>query len=104
MEIEMTTMSLSVSEMAARLTGQVNQTLEYLYNDGYLTVEQYDDLSARLVVCPVRNKPKWFSARILNRFFGEKDSENSWSFPITSIQPARRNEVTEEGNANESDQ
>lgn len=103
MKIETGTIYMDVPELAGRLTNQVHVTLEYLYNDGYLTVEQYDDLTARLVVCPVRNKPKWFGERILNRWWGKEDNENMWVFPVTSMQPARRNEATEEGNENESD-
>ena len=104
--METSTIYMDVPELAGRLTNQVHQTLEYLYNDGYLTVEQYDDLSSRLVVCSVRNKPKWFGEKLLNRWWGkqEEDNENLWVFPITSMQkPDIHNEVIEEGNENESD-
>jgi hypothetical protein len=103
--MEMTTFSMDVSELAARLTCQVHGTLDYLYNDGYLTAEQHDDLSARLIVCPVRNKPKWFGERLLNRFWGkQEDNEHLYIFPITTMQkPYRPDEIIEEGTSNESD-
>ena len=102
--MEITTIRLDVNELAGRLTNQVRDTLYYLYNDGYLTAEQYNDLSSRLVVCPVRNKPKWFGEGILNRLFGkQEDNENLYKFPITTLQPDRPDEIIEEGNENESD-
>ena len=80
-------MIFTVAEYAGNLTEQTRVTLEYLVKNKYLTAEQYDDLSSRLVVATVKNE-KTFGKRILERFFRKEDSTNMYVFPIVSIDHA----------------
>jgi len=74
----------SIDEYAVELTSHSHQTLYWLHRHGYLSDEQTVDLVSRMVVVPVRNVPK-LGERLLARFFGPKNNENSFVFPITLV-------------------
>ena len=77
----------TVHEYAGNLTAQTHITLEYLVKNKYLTVEQCNDLSSRLVVATIQNE-KSFGKRLLERFFGkDDDNTNRYVFPLVSVDP-----------------
>ena len=76
--------SYTPTDMAEQLTGATHDTLSWLYKNEYLSKEEFDNLSNRLVVMAIPNK-KGFGRRLLERFFGEKEDENIWVFPIVEV-------------------
>ena len=88
----MDNMIFTVAEYAGKLTEQSRITLEYLVKNKYLTAEQYDDLSSRLVVATIKNE-KTFGKRLLERFFGKDENTNLYVFPIVSIDPIATNDT-----------
>jgi len=80
----MENMIFTVPEYAGNLTEQTRATLEYLVKNKYLTAEQYNDLTSRLVVATIKNE-KSFGKRLLERFFGEDASTNLYVFPLVSV-------------------
>ena len=76
--------SYTPTDMAAQLTGATHDTLSWLWRNEYISIEEYEDLSNRLVVMAIPNK-KGFGKRLLERFFGEKKDENIWVFPIVEV-------------------
>ena len=73
-------------ELAASMTGTVNDTLVYLYRHGYIKQADYENLSATLAVYPMPNR-KGFGKRLLERFFGTSENENAFVFLIVEIDP-----------------
>ena len=76
--------SYTPTDMAEQLTGATHDTLSWLWRHEYITREEYEELANRLVVMAIPNK-KGFGRRLLERFFGEKDDENIWVFPIVEV-------------------
>ena len=76
--------SYTPTDMAEQLTGATHDTLSWLLKRQYITKEQHDELVGRIVVMAVPNK-KGFGRRLLERFFGEKEDENIWVFPIVEV-------------------
>lgn len=76
--------SYTPTDMAEQLTGATHDTLSWLKRHEYITPEEYNDLTNRLVVMAIPNK-KGFGKRLLERFFGSKDDENIWVFPIVEV-------------------
>lgn len=73
-------------ELAASMTGTVNDTLVYLYRNGYIKQADYENLSQTLAVYPMPNR-KGFGKKLLERFFGTNENENAYVFPIVEIDP-----------------
>lgn len=76
--------SFSIDEYASELATQSHQTLYWLNRNGYLSNEATEDLLSRMIVTPVRNRPR-LGRRLLERFFNKESQENSYVFPITLI-------------------
>ena len=76
--------SYTPTDMAEQLTGATHDTLNWLWRHEYLTREEYEELTNQLVVMAIPNK-KGFGKRLLERFFGGKDDENIWVFPIVEV-------------------
>jgi len=82
----------TVDEYAGVMTENTHSTLRYLHRHGYLTTDQLEDLSSRLIVTPIRNR-KTFGQRVLSRFFAKDSEENLFVFPIVSLDPIVENEI-----------
>lgn len=80
------TFSYTPIELAESMTSTVQDTLVYLYNNDYLTKEEFDELASTLAVYALPNR-KGFSKRLRERFFGDTTKENSYVFPIVEIDP-----------------
>ena len=76
--------SFNIDEYAAELTIQSQQTLYWLNRNGYLNNQDTENLLGRMVVTPIRNRPR-LGQRLLSRFFNKKSTENSYVFPITIV-------------------
>jgi hypothetical protein len=76
--------SYNPTEMAEQLTSATHDTLSYLFKNKYLTKEQFDELSLRLMVVAMPNQ-KGFGRKLLEYFFGDKEEENIWVFPIVEV-------------------
>lgn len=74
----------SPTDLAEQLTGATHDTLSWLVKHQYLTQEQYNELSDRIVVMAVPNK-KGFGRRLIERFFGNNKDETMWVFPIVEV-------------------
>jgi len=82
--------SYTPTDMAEQLTGATHDTLSWLWRHEYITKEDYEELTNQLVVMAIPNK-KGFGKRLLERFFGTKDDENIWVFPIVEVADHYRN-------------
>jgi hypothetical protein len=77
--------SYSPTDLAVQLSGATQDTLVYLLNKKYITNEQYNELSGKLVVMAVPNR-KGFGKKLLDYWFGEGNKEESaWVFPIVEV-------------------
>jgi hypothetical protein len=76
--------SYSPTELAAQMTGATHDTLAYLWKNKYITTEQYNELTGKLMVMAVPNN-KSFGRKLLEYFFGDNKEENSWVFPIVEV-------------------
>ena len=76
--------SYTPTELAAQMSGATHDTLAYLWKNKYITTEQYNELSGKLMVMAVPNK-KGFGRKLLEYFFGDNAEENAWVFPIVEI-------------------
>ena len=76
--------SYTPTELAEQMSGATQDTLAYLWKSKYITTEQYNELSGKLMVVAVPNK-KGFGKRLLEYFFGDNAEENSWVFPIVEV-------------------
>ena len=83
------TFSYTPIELAASMTGTINETLSYLLRHGYIKQSDYDNLSQTLAVYPMPNR-KGYGKKLLERFFGKDDNENAYVFPIVEIDPVLR--------------
>ena len=77
--------SFGVDEYAGTLTNQTHQTLYWLNRNGYLDNEVTEELLARVVVAPIRNRPTW-GQRVLARFFDQDSNQDSYVFPIALLE------------------
>jgi len=68
----------------------VHQTLDWLYQNGHLTKEVYNDLQSRLVITAVT--PSW-PQRIARRFFNKEDSNRGFVFVLSVLPPPTTKEV-----------
>ena len=73
-------------ELAATMTGTLNDTLVHLYRNGYIKQADYEYLSKTLAVYTMPNR-KGFGKKLLERFFGTSENENAYVFPIVEIDP-----------------
>jgi hypothetical protein len=80
-----TSFQFSLGDYTEELTSQTHQTIYWLANNGYLTKDQSADLVGSLVVTAISNKKGW-GQRIKERFFGVKEEENVWVFPIVKLE------------------
>ena len=76
--------SYGPTELAEQMTSATHDTLAYLWKNKYITTEQYNELSSKLMVMAVPNK-KGFGRKLLDYFFGESTDENAWVFPIVEV-------------------
>jgi len=77
--------SYSPTDLAVQMSAATQDTLAYLWKSKYITTEQYNELSGKLMVVAVQNK-KGFGKRLLDYWFGEDNKEeNSWVFPIVEV-------------------
>jgi hypothetical protein len=76
--------SFGVEEYGSELTTQSHQTLYWLNRNGYLSNEVTENLLSRMIVTPVRNRPR-LGQRLLARFFNKESQENTYVFPITLV-------------------
>lgn len=89
------TFSYTPIELAASMTGTVNDTLVYLYRHGYIKQADYENLSATLAVYPMPNR-RGFGKRLLERFFGQDENESAFVFPIVEIDPEIKGSVAKD--------
>ena len=82
--------SYTPTELAESLTSASHDTLNWLYRNKYITQEQYNEVSNRIVVMAIPNK-KGFGKRLLERFFGATEDDNVWVFPIVEVDPYYNN-------------
>lgn len=76
--------SYSPTDLAEQMSAATHDTLAYLWKNKYITTEQYNELSSKLMVMAVPNK-KGFGKKLLEYFFGDNKEENSWVFPIVEV-------------------
>lgn len=74
----------SPAELAELLSGALQDTLLYLAKNGYITSDNYEELSNKLMVSAIP-KRRGFGAKLIERFFGTGGDESSWVFPIVEI-------------------
>lgn len=93
MNYNMESFSFGVDEYGSQLTAHSHQTLHWLNRNGYLSNEDTEELLGRMIVTPIRNRPR-LGQRLLERFFGKDSEENSYVFPITLVDDtyAQRND------------
>lgn len=72
------------TELAEQMTSATHDTLHYLVKNKYITAEQYDELSGKLMIIAVPNR-KGFGRKLLEYFFGSSTEENAWVFPIVEV-------------------
>jgi hypothetical protein len=76
--------SYSPTELAAQMSGATHDTLAYLWKNKYITTEQYNELSGKIMVMAVPNS-KGFGKKLLEYFFGDTADDNAWVFPIVEV-------------------
>lgn len=76
--------SYSPTELAEQMSSATQDTLSYLLKNRYITAEQYNELSGKLMVMAVPNR-RGFGKKLLEYFFGDNTEENSWVFPIVEV-------------------
>ena len=76
--------SYSPTDLAEQMSSATHDTLAYLWKNKYITTEQYNELSGKLMVMAVPNK-RGFGKKLLEYFFGDSAEENSWVFPIVEV-------------------
>lgn len=86
--------TFSTDEYSTELTQQSHMTLHWLNRNGYLSNEDTEDLLSRMVVTPIRNRPR-FGKRLLARFFNKESADNSYVFPITLVEDCYNTETTD---------
>ena len=74
----------SPTELAEQMSSVTHDTLVYLWKSKYITTEQYNELSGKLMVMAVPNR-RGFGKKLLEYFFGDNTEENSWVFPIVEV-------------------
>lgn len=84
MNYDMETFNFGIDEYGSELTQQSHQTLHWLNRNGYLSNEDTEDLVSRMIVTPIRNRPR-LGQRLLARFFNKESADNSYVFPITLV-------------------
>lgn len=89
-------------DYAERLTNHTHVTLGWLVNNGYISVEDYHDLSGRLIVTPIKNSPSW-GRKILNRFFGNEPEEITYVFPLVLLSPEANSPVEDDSDDDNND-
>ena len=77
--------NFNIDEYAGALTENAHNAFAYLARNGVITEKQYEDLTSRLVVVPIRNH-KSFGQRILEKFFAKESSENSFVFILVDVE------------------
>ena len=87
----------SLGDYTEELTSQTHQTIYWLVNNGYITKEQSIELVSSLVVTAISNKKGW-GQRIKERFFGVKEEENVWVFPIVKLEDWSQGRLADEEN------
>jgi hypothetical protein len=85
--------NFSIDEYGSELASQSHQTLYWLNRNGYLSNEDTEDLLSRMIVTPVRNRPR-LGKRLLARFFNKESQENSYVFPITLVDDVYENSTS----------
>jgi len=93
MSYNIETFNFSIDEYGSELTSQSHQTLYWLNRNGYLSSEDTEDLLSRMIVTPVRNRPR-LGKRLLARFFNKESQENSYVFPITLVDDVYENSTS----------
>jgi len=83
--------NFGVEEYGTELTQQSHMTLHWLNRNGYLSSEDTEDLVSRMIVTPVRNRPR-LGQRLLARFFNKESADNSYVFPITLVEDCFNND------------
>lgn len=76
--------SYSPTELAEQMSSATQDTLAYLVKNKYITTEQFNELSGKLMVMAVPNK-RGFGKKLLEYFFGDHAEENAWVFPIVEV-------------------
>lgn len=82
--MEYQSFSHTPTSMAEQMTSATHDTLYYLVKNKYITAEQYEELSGKLMVMAVPNR-KGFGRKLLEYFFGDSTEENAWVFPIVEV-------------------
>lgn len=86
--------TFDIDEYGSELTTQSHQTLYWLNRNGYLSNEVTEELLSRMIVTPIRNRPR-LGQRLLARFFNKDSQENSYVFPITLVDDCYSNSVSD---------
>ena len=79
-----TQFNFTPEELAEQLTISLHHGFVWQRNNGYITDEQYEELTSLVVVMPIPNKPG-FGKRVLNRLFGKEAPADWWVFPIMEV-------------------
>ena len=88
--------SFEIDEYASELATQSHLTLYWLNRNGYLSDEDTVELLSRMIVTPIRNRPR-LGQRLLARFFNKESKENSYVFPITLVDDCYENQPIDGG-------
>lgn len=72
-----------LAELQEHMTFVSHQTLAWLCNEDYITEEQYEDLSERLIIVPVRNNGLY--GKIKQWMFGGDKNPDLYKFAISDI-------------------
>lgn len=83
MKNEFITLSFTPLEYQERCTSVSHRTIQYLYVEGYITKEQYDELISSLIVTYVRNTS--FLGKIRRLVFGDSKETDVGNIVIGKI-------------------
>lgn len=78
------TITHTVIDYANGLTEQHHQTLEFLYERGYISAGEFEELTSSTMVVPVKNT-KQLGQRILEKFFLKESSPDIYTFVISEL-------------------
>lgn len=76
--------SYSPTELAEMKTAAMHDGMFWLVANKHITLDTYNEVTGKLVVMAVPNKPG-FGQKIKEYLFGAETNENSWTFPIVEV-------------------
>jgi hypothetical protein len=80
--------TMTPESLAAFATQNCHITLNFLKDRGFLTEEEYQQLTATIIVTAIENN-KSFGKQILKRFFNKEESKGEYTFTIAELPLSR---------------